>query len=256
MRFVFGVGRLGTDDGVEMSTPLSGRIIAVTGAVGGIGTATCRRLRDDGATVFALDLRPEDGEFGLTCDVSDPGSVEEAIRTVVDRAGRIDGVVAGAGIVEDDVPAEEMSPDEFARVIGVNLLGVFHTLTAAGRKMLEQRSGTCVAISSMSGNHVVNTPQKQCAYNASKAGVSALVRSLAAEWAARGVRVNAVAPGYIETELLAKKGHQFAGWLAHTPQGRMGSPDDVAAAISFLMQDESGYFCGSELLMDGGHTLI
>lgn len=239
-----------------MSTPLSNRIIAVTGAAGGIGSATCSRLRDDGATVFALDLRPEDGEFGVSCDVSDPRSVEEAIRIVVGRAGRLDGVVAGAGIVEDDVPAEEMSPDEFARVIGVNLSGTFHTLTAAGRKMLEQGSGTCVAISSMSGNHAVNTPQKQCAYNASKAGVSALVRSLAAEWAGRGVRVNAVAPGYIQTELLAKKKHQFADWMAHTPQARMGTPGDVAAAISFLMQDESRYFCGSELLMDGGYTLV
>ena len=240
----------------QQMTTAPRRVIAVTGAAGGIGSATCRRLRDDGDTVFALDLEPEEGRFGLACDVTDPDSVEAAVAEVVRRAGRIDGVVAGAGVVEDDVPAEELSSEQFARVISVNLQGVFHALTSVGRWMLEQGSGTCVAISSMSGNHTVNTPQKQCAYNASKAGVSALVRSLAAEWAGRGVRVNAVAPGYIQTELLAKKKHQFADWLAHTPQARMGSPDDVAAAISFLMSKQSRYFCGSELLMDGGYTLV
>lgn len=238
-----------------MST-LSGRVIAVTGAAGGIGAATCERLRADGATVYELDLQPGEGKFRLVCNVTDAESVEAAMRTIHERQGRIDGVVAGAAIVEDDVPSEEMSPAQFAKVVGVNLGGVFHTLTSAGRYMLTQGSGVAVAISSMSGNHTVNTPQKQCAYNASKAGVSALVRSLAAEWADRGVRVNAIAPGYIDTQLLALKKHQFAQWLGHTPQGRMGSPAEVAATISFLLGDEAAYFCGSELLMDGGYTLI
>jgi NAD(P)-dependent dehydrogenase (short-subunit alcohol dehydrogenase family) len=165
-------------------------------------------------------------------------------------------MVAGAGIVEDDVPAEQMSVEQFDRILAVNLRGVFLSCVTAGRVMLEQGAGRIVAISSMSGNHTVNTPQKQCAYNASKAGVSALVRSLAVEWAGRGVRVNAVAPGYIGTDLLAAKKHQFAHWLDRTPQSRFGSGDDVAAAIAFLLSDESGYFCGSELLLDGGYTLV
>jgi len=239
-----------------VNAPLQDKVVVVTGATGGIGTATCDRLRRDGATVYGLDLSPGDGMQQLTVDVTDAESVEQAMRSVHEREGRINGVVAGAGIVEDDVAAEELSPKEFATVIAVNLQGVFHTLTAAGRYMLAQGGGCCVAISSMSGNHTVNTPQKQCAYNASKAGVSALVRSLAAEWASRGVRVNAVAPGYIETELLALKKHQFQQWLDHTPQGRMATPADVAAAIAFLLREESAYFCGSELLMDGGYTLI
>lgn len=239
-----------------MNAPLLEKVIVVTGASGGIGAATCDRLRSDGATVYEFDLAPGDGAYRLTVDVTDAESVERAMQSVHEREGRIDGVVAGAGIVEDNVPAEEMSSKQFTTVLAVNLQGVFHTLTAAGRYMLGHGSGTCVAISSMSGNHTVNTPQKQCAYNASKAGVSALVRSLAAEWAGRGVRVNAVAPGYIETELLALKKHQFAQWLEHTPQKRMGSPEDVAAAIAFLLREESRYFCGSELLMDGGYTLI
>jgi NAD(P)-dependent dehydrogenase (short-subunit alcohol dehydrogenase family) len=239
-----------------VSTAQQGRVVAVTGAAGGIGSAVCERLRADGATVYGLDLSAPDGPYGLAVDVTDAGSVEEAFDRIQRDEGRVDGVVAGAGIVEDDVAAETMSSGQFSGVLAVNLLGVFHTLTSAGRRMLEQGSGSCVAISSMSGNHTVNTPQRQCAYNASKAGVSALVRSLAAEWAARGVRVNAVAPGYIGTELLARKTHQFDQWFAHTPQHRMGTPEDVAATVAFLLSDEAGYFCGSELLMDGGYTLV
>src|SRR5699024_3648351 len=142
-------------------------------------------------------------------------SVEKAFAEVLSAAGRLDAVVAGAGIVEDDIAAETMSSDQFQAVISVNLTGVFHTLTAAGRVMLEAGRGRMVAISSMSGNHTVNRPQNQCAYNASKAGVSALVRSLAAEWSGRGVRINAIAPGYVATPLLEKKQHQLAGWLKH-----------------------------------------
>ena len=163
--------------------------------------------------------------------------------------------MAAAGVVEDDVPAETMAPDLFDRVLGVNLRGVFLTCQAFGRPMLEQGSGSLVAISSMSGNHVVNVPQRQCAYNASKAGVSALVRSLAVEWGPRGVRTNAIAPGYVNTPLLAAKKHQFDGWLAQTPLGRMAEPDEIAGTIAFLLSDEARYYCGSALLVDGGYSL-
>ncbi len=121
--------------------------------------------------------------------------------------------------------------------------------------MLAQNSGAIVNISSMSGNHVVNVPQKQCAYNASKAAVTALTKSLASEWADRGVRVNAVSPGYVATPLLARKAHQFRQWLDATPQQRMAEPSEIAAAVAFLLSDESGYFCGSELVADGGYSL-
>jgi NAD(P)-dependent dehydrogenase (short-subunit alcohol dehydrogenase family) len=235
---------------------LSGQVVAVTGAAGGIGSATCRRLEEEGARVFALDLRAGAHGEHLEVDVTDAASLEAAVAHIVATAGRLDGMVAGAGIVEDDVPAEQMSVEQFDSILAVNLRGVFLSCTTAGRVMLQQGAGRIVAISSMSGNHTVNTPQKQCAYNASKAGVSALVRSLAVEWADRGVRVNAVAPGYIGTDLLAAKKHQFPHWLTRTPQSRFGSGDDVAAAIAFLLSDESGYFCGSELLLDGGYTLV
>jgi len=239
-----------------MSNSQQNKVVAVTGAAGGIGRAVCERLRRDGATVYALDLRSPDGPNALAVDVTDHDSVEQAFSSIRQQESRVDAVVAAAGIVEDDVAAEAMSSAQFSAVLAVNLTGVFHTLTSAGRIMLEQGSGSCVAISSMSGTHTVNTPQRQCAYNASKAGVSALVRSLAAEWAGRGVRVNAIAPGYIATELLARKTHQFEQWLQHTPQGRMGLPEDVAGTVAFLLSDEASYFCGSELLMDGGYSLV
>lgn len=232
-----------------------GKVVAVTGAAGGIGTAICRRMIAQGATVYALDAREAGDGRPLEVDVTSADSLASACDSVLAEAGRIDGVVAAAGIVEDDVPADSMSPEQFRAVLEVNLVGVFLTCRTFGRPMLQAGTGSIVAISSMSGNHVVNTPQNQCAYNASKAGVSALVRSLAAEWGPRGVRVNAIAPGYVDTPLLALKKHQFAGWLEATPAGRMAEPDEVAAAVAFLLDDESSFFLGSELLMDGGYSL-
>ncbi|VXB65738.1 SDR family oxidoreductase [Citricoccus sp. K5] len=231
------------------------RVMAMTGANGGIGHAVCDLLEQQGHRVFRLDLNST-GPDALHVDVTDGGSVERAFAEILETAGRIDGVVAGAGIVEDDVAAEDMSSTEFNRILSVNLTGVFHTLTSAGRHMLTQGSGSLVAISSMSGNHTVNRPQNQCAYNASKAGVSALVRSLAAEWGGRGVRVNAVSPGYVATPLLEKKQHQVASWTEHIPAGRLAHAAEVAEAVSFLLSNRSSYFLGSELLMDGGYTLV
>jgi NAD(P)-dependent dehydrogenase (short-subunit alcohol dehydrogenase family) len=121
--------------------------------------------------------------------------------------------------------------------------------------MLRQRHGRIVAIASMSGNHVVNVPQRQCAYNASKAGVTALVKSLAVEWAGRGVRVNAVSPGYVDTPLIAVKAHQHETWKERTVVGRFAQPSEVAAAVGYLLSDEAGFCCGTELLIDGGYAL-
>lgn len=235
---------------------LRGKVIAVTGAAGGIGTAICRRLTDEGARVFALDTRPADIGSFVPVDVTDASSVHAAAKEILATAGHVDGFVAGAGIVEDDIAAEEMHADVFDRTIAVNLRGVFLTCQAFGRAMLAQGEGSIVTISSMSGNHIVNSPQKQCAYNASKAGVSALTRSLAAEWGRRGVRVNAIAPGYVATPLLDKKRHQFAGWKEATVLNRFAEPAEIAATAAFLLSDEARFFCGSELLIDGGYSLF
>ena len=236
---------------------IAGAYIAVTGASGGIGRATCQWLADSGASVFALDLKPLEEQVGdfVQVDVTDPESVAGAAEEVLNRAGRIDGVVAGAGIAENDVAAETMAAATFDKVIAVNLRGVFLTCQAFGRRMLEQGHGRIVNISSMSGSHIVNFPQRQCAYNASKAGVTALTKSLAVEWGPRGVRVNALSPGYVDTPLNALKHHQHEGWKDRTVLRRFADTTEIAAAVGYLLSDEAAFCCGTELLIDGGYSL-
>lgn len=234
---------------------LSDMVVAVTGAAGGIGAAICRRLIDEGARAYALDRVPGAVGEPVVVDVTDDASVAAAAAEIVRREGRVDGLVAAAGVVEDDIAAEDMTLAQWDHTMSVNLRGVFITDRTFGALMLEQGHGVVVNISSMSGNHVVNVPQRQCAYNASKAAVTALTKSLASEWADRGVRVNAIAPGYVSTPLLERKKHQFRQWLDATPQGRMAEPSEIADAAAFLLSRESTYFCGSELLVDGGYSL-
>ncbi|MGW4072223.1 SDR family NAD(P)-dependent oxidoreductase [Streptomyces asiaticus] len=232
-----------------------GARIAVTGAAGGIGRATCAHLAGLGAEVYALDLTASPVGRSIRCDVTDEDSVAAAIGTVVTEGGRIDGLVAAAGVVEDDVPAERMSAAEFDRVLGVNLKGTFLSCAAAARRMLDGAGGRIVTVSSMSGTHIVNHPQKQSAYNASKAAVGALTRSLAVEWGPRGVRINSVAPGYVATPLNDLKRHLHPRWTEGTVSGRFAEPEEIAAAIGWLLGDEAAYCVGTELLMDGGFAL-
>ncbi len=236
---------------------LADSVIAVTGAAGGIGAAVVSWLEDAGATVFSLDLREPStaSDRFIVTDVSDPNSIDNAVASITAGAGRVDGLVAAAGLSEEPTPAEDMSVDMWDRTIGVNLRGAFLTCQGFGRVMLAQGHGRIVTIASMSGNHIVNRPQQQVAYNASKAGVVAMTKSLAFEWASRGVRVNAVSPGYVDTPLLASKTELHQQWKAATPLGRFATTTEVAAAVGWLLSDEAAYCCGTELLIDGGYTL-
>lgn len=234
------------------------RVIVVTGSSGGIGAAVCERFCAEGARVYGLDARPPVGPSTWThvsLDVRDANAVRVAVGDVIADAGCIDGLVAAAGLSEEPTPAEDMPVDVWDRTIDVNLRGVFLTCQAVGQHMLSAGRGSIVAIASMSGNHIVNAPQQQVAYNASKAGVAAMVRSLAYEWGPRGVRVNAVSPGYVGTPLLTSKTDMHPTWKAATPLGRFAAPAEVAAACSWLIGDESGFCLGTELLMDGGYSL-
>jgi NAD(P)-dependent dehydrogenase (short-subunit alcohol dehydrogenase family) len=224
--------------------------VAVTGASGGIG----RVLAVFGLDVVA-DPDPPNGVTSLAMDVTSSAAVNQVVAEVYELApGSVD-LVSCAGIVEGDVPAEEMTVDQFDAVMAVNLRGVFLGCQAFGRELLARGGGSIVNVASMSGNCIVNYPQRQCAYNASKAAVTALTKSLAVEWGPRGVRVNAISPGYVDTPILADKAHQFAQWKEGIILGRFADPAEIARAALFLLSTESSYCCGTELVIDGGYSL-
>lgn len=239
------------------TTGLNGATVVVTGAAGGVGQAVSQWLVAAGANVFDLDVREPFAPSGayVEMDVQDPRSVDLAVAEVISSAGQVDGLVTAAGLSEEPTASEDMDLQTWNRTMGVNLTGSFLSCQRFGRVMLEQGSGRIVTIASMSGNHVVNVPQHQVAYNSSKAAVVAMTKSLAYEWAPRGIRVNAVSPGYVDTSLLASKAHLYGQWKDATPVGRFAYPHEVAAAVGWLLSDEAAFCCGTELLMDGGYSL-
>jgi NAD(P)-dependent dehydrogenase (short-subunit alcohol dehydrogenase family) len=245
------------------SFSLQDRVAVVTGGGGGIGLEIGRALRAAGAVVVAAEINAEtgraaaeklEGDFVQT-DVTDPDSVRAMVRAVLDGQGKVDVFVNNAGIAHN-VPAEEMSDEEWRRMLSINLDGVFWCCREAGRAMLERGSGAIVNIASMSGM-VSNHPQPQSHYNAAKAGVIMLTKSLAGEWASRGVRVNSISPGYVRTPLteLGMSNPEWRDvWLSSTPMGRIAEPREIAPAVVFLASDASSYATGTNLVVDGGYT--
>jgi NAD(P)-dependent dehydrogenase (short-subunit alcohol dehydrogenase family) len=248
---------------------LDGRVAVVTGGGRGIGLACAEALAEAGARIVIADIDEAVAEEGrasldgkgypvqsLVLDVTKPDEVTRAADGVVAGHGRVDVLVANAGIARSGTPAEDLSDEHWLNVNDVNYNGVFWCNRAFGRHMLKAGRGAIVNIGSMSG-FIVNRPQKQAYYNASKAAVHQLTRSLAAEWADRGVRVNAVAPTYIDTPL-TRFGGETAGmmeaWLRDTPMGRMGRPDEIASVVHFLASDAASLMTGSIVLADGGFT--
>ena len=248
---------------------LDGKIALVTGGGRGIGLACSRALAEAGASVVIAEIDPAVGDagkaelagYGLTVDVveMDVTRSEQAEAVAEQIAKERDGVdilVNNAGIARSDTPAEETTDEHWLNVIDVNLNGVFWCCRAFGKPMLDKGAGAIVNIGSMSG-YVVNKPQPQAFYNASKAGVHHLTKSLAVEWASRGVRVNAVAPTYVETPL-TKFGMEdqrlYPVWMENTPMGRVGQPDEIASVVLFLASDAASLMTGSIVVADGGYT--
>jgi len=249
-----------------MSSNLTGKTALVTGASRGIGRAIALRLAKDGAKValnFATNsakaesVKAEIEAAGGTAilvqgDVSELSVVNELIKRVVDEWGRVDILINNAGITRDNLLLK-MSEDDFNRVISTNLKGVFNCTKAVAKLMMKQRGGRIVNMSSVTG---LTGNIGQTNYAAAKAGIIGFTKSAARELASRGVTVNAVAPGLINTDMTAALSEKVKEvMLQQIPAGRMGTPEDVANAVAFLVSDQAAYITGQVLSVDGGFAM-
>lgn len=248
------------------------KVVIVTGGARGLGNHMARACAEAGAkSVIIFDANQELGDesaaelhrlTGLPVaffkvDVRDGDAIVEAVNAVVEKYGAPDVLINSAGIADSNIPAEDYDPNMFRRLIDINLTGSFLMSQAVGKAMIAAgKNGSIVLVASMSGS-IVNFPQEQSCYNASKAGVVQLGKSLAAEWAKYNVRVNCISPGYMDTELnrVPALDAQKKIWTQLTPQQRLGAVDDLNGLAVFLGSDASGFMTGSNVLIDGGYTL-
>jgi len=247
---------------VRQMFEMKDRVAAVTGGARGIGRACADALQEMGCKIALLDILPDrleqsaqemgNGTIGVMCDVTDRAAVGAAFDQIKSAFGRLDVLVNSAGLCIWH-EAEDMLEDEWDKVLDINLKGIFLTCQAAGRLMIEQKSGAIINIASMSG-HIANRPQSQVGYNTSKAGVIHLTRSLAVEWAQHNVRVNSISPGYTLSELTKQFPQYFDGWMPYIPMGRMAQPSELVGAVVYLASDAASYTTGHDMVIDGGYT--
>jgi NAD(P)-dependent dehydrogenase (short-subunit alcohol dehydrogenase family) len=257
--------------GIIEKLRLDGKKAFVTGGARGIGYSIVCGLAEAGADVAVVDLDEAAageaaaaiaGETGrrtmaIKTDVTQKPDVDAMIRRITGEFGRIDAAFCNAGICVN-IPAEEMSLEDWNKVININLTGAFLCAQAAGRVMIKQGGGSIVTTASMSA-HIVNVPQPQCSYNASKAGLIQLTRSLAVEWALKKVRVNSISPGYIGTDLTLNSPSLkplIEQWNAMAPLKRLGKPEELQAIAVYLAGDSSAFTTGSDFVIDGAFTCI
>jgi NAD(P)-dependent dehydrogenase (short-subunit alcohol dehydrogenase family) len=248
---------------------LNGRTAIVTGGGQGLGKQIALALAEAGADIViaarrietALETQKIIEGLGVRClvikaDVRDEDQVIDMVNQVVSAFGKIDILYNNAGTWRGD-DAEKVTTEDWKEVIDVNLTGPFLVSREVGKVMLNQGKGVIVNIASMSGM-IVNTPQNQCAYNASKGGLIMLTKSMATEWATRGVRVNALCPGYMRTEMsedrYLRKDPAIERWFDMTPMGRSGNADELKGIAVYLASDASSFMTGTTVLVDGGYT--
>lgn len=245
----------------------SGKVAMVVGGSRGIGRAATIALAGAGAVVVPTgrsrdgvedvmkDVGARGGEaYPLTFDVTDPVASRKAVDEVVDRYGQLDAMVANAGMNPYFVRAEELTPQIWDEVMSVNLRGLFFAVQAVGWRMLEQGSGSIVAVSSVTAQVGI---LRGLPYVASKGGIDSMTRTLAVEWADRGVRVNGVAPGYVDTDITEemRKNESLSRMVTgKTPLGRFAKPEEIAGMIVYLVSDESSYVTGQTFVVDGGYA--
>lgn len=241
----------------------------VTGGGQGLGKTFCHAFAEAGADIVVAEINEATGPgtveevkalgrdaLFIPTDVRDEASVEQMVDAALARFGKIDFLMNNAGIVQH-LEAEQVAAADWREVLDVNLTGVFLCSQAVGRHMIERREGRIINIASMSGL-IVNIPQPQASYNASKAGVIHLTKSLASEWAPYNVRVNAIAPGYMNTAMAAPffKDPEYGGvWINAIPMKRPGEPEELGPVAVFLASEASSYVTGATMVVDGGYTI-
>jgi NAD(P)-dependent dehydrogenase (short-subunit alcohol dehydrogenase family) len=248
---------------------LKGQVGIVTGGGQGLGKTFCQAFADVGADIVVAEINSKTGletaleledkgrrALFVETDVADRHSVQNMVDRSLAEYGKIDFLMNNAGItIWDD--AQDVSFEDWHKVMKINLDGVFYCAQAVGRHMIERRQGRIINIASMSGL-IVNRPQGQASYNTSKAAVIHLTRSLAVEWAPYHIRVNALAPGYMATEMAQPffdDPHYGGIWMDAIPMKRPGQPEELGPAAVFLASEASSYVTGATLVIDGGFTL-
>lgn len=250
-----------------------GKNVVITGGERGIGLEIAKGFAKCGANIIIAGItdelfaeaekaiRKENAEcFFIHTDVSDEESVKSTIKTVKEKFSHIDVLVNNAGI-NKLAPAEEMLLEVWQKILNVNLTGTFLMCREVGAAMLEQGGGSIVNIASMSGLVVNPLPQQQCAYNSSKAGVIMLTKCLANEWAGRGIRVNAVCPGFTRTPLTAKRldtpnDPAVAKWIGGTPMDRVANPEEMVGIVLYYASEHASFTTGTCIPIDGGYTCL
>ncbi|KAL5117642.1 hypothetical protein ACEQ8H_004390 [Pleosporales sp. CAS-2024a] len=253
---------------------LAGKVVLVTGAARGLGLTQAEALLEAGAKVYALDRLPEPSPDFATIasraksklntslsyhqvDVRDVVGLNKVVSDIADAEGRMDGLIAAAGI-QQETPALEYTAEDANRMFEVNVTGVFMTAQAVAKQMIKfGKGGSIVMIASMSGS-IANRGLICSAYNSSKAGVIQLGRNLASEWGAHNIRVNTISPGYIVTamveDLFVKYPERKVEWPTQNMLGRLSQPSEYRGAAVFLISDASSFMTGADLKIDGGHS--